>query len=70
MSFSVEVFLSRSLFFWLHWVFVAPRRLSLVVASRGLLFLVVRRLLIAVASPVVEHRLLGTWASVVVARGL
>ena len=35
-------------YFWLHWVFVAARGLSLV-AARGLL--------IAVASLVVEHRL-------------
>ena len=45
------------------------RRLSLVAASRGLLFFVVHGLLIAVACLVVEHRL-GEWASVVVACGL
>ena len=45
------------IYFWLHWVFVAVRGLSLVAASRGLLFVAVRRLLIAVASLVVEHRL-------------
>ena len=37
--------------------------------ERGLLFIVVRRLLIAVASLVVEHGLLGMWASVVVVCG-
>ena len=41
--------------FWLHWVFVAAHGLSLVAASGGLLFVAVRRLLIAVASLVAEH---------------
>ena len=43
--------------FWLHWVFVAVRRLSLVAESGGLLSVVVRGLLIAVASLVAEHGL-------------
>ena len=43
------------IYFWLHWVFVAVCRLSLLVASGGLLFVVVRRLLIVVASLVAEH---------------
>ena len=47
------------IYFWLHWVFVAARGLSLVAARGGLLFVVVRRLLIAVASLVMEH---GLWA--------
>ena len=38
--------------------------------ERGLLFVAVQGLLIAVASLVVEHRALGAQASVVVARGL
>ena len=38
--------------------------------ERGLLFAAVRRLLIAVASLVVEHGLLGVRASVVVPPGL
>ena len=38
--------------------------------ERGLLFVVVRRLLIAVASLVVEHGALGARASVVVAHSL
>ena len=41
---------------WLCWVFVAERRLSLVAASWGY-SVVVRRLLIVVASLVVEHGL-------------
>ena len=50
------------IYFWLHWVFVAARGLSLVAASGGysslrLLFIAVRGLLIAVASLVVEHGL-------------
>ena len=43
--------------FWLRWVFIAARGLSLVGGERGLLFVVVRRLLIAVASLVVERGL-------------
>ena len=43
-------------YFWLHRVFVAVCRLSLVAVSRGF-SLVMCRLLIAVASLVVEHRL-------------
>ena len=56
--------------FWLCWVFVAARRLSLVAASGGLCFFVVCGLLIAGASLVAEHGLLGTQASVVVAHRL
>ena len=41
-------------FFWLCWVFVAARGLSLV-GEQGLLFIVVHGLLIVVASLVVEH---------------
>ena len=51
-------------FFWLRWVFIAARGLSLAVASGGLLFVVVCGLLIVVAS------LLRSTGSVVVARGL
>ena len=44
--------------FWLHWVFVAARGLSLVAhGERELLFVMVRRLLIMVASLLAEHRL-------------
>ena len=43
--------------FWLCWVFVAVRGLSLVVASGGYSFIAVCGLLIAVASLVAEHRL-------------
>ena len=54
-------------FFWLHWVFIALRGLSLV-ASRAILHCG-GRLLIKVASLVAEQAL-GTWSSVVAARGL
>ena len=43
--------------FWLLWVFIAARELSLNVASGGLLFIAVHGLLIAVASLVAEHGL-------------
>ena len=42
--------------FWLCWVFAAVCRLSSC-GEQGLLFVVMRGLLIAVASLVVEHRL-------------
>ena len=51
------LFISSFFFFgWLHWVFIAARGLSLVAASGGYT-VVVRRLLIVVASLVVEHGL-------------
>ena len=53
-------------FFWLRWVFVAARGLSLVAASRGYSSLAVRRLLIVVASCCGAWAL-GAWASVVAA---
>ena len=56
---SLSFFLSYlfvCLFVWLRWVFVAARGLSLNCGERGLLFVAVCRLLIAVASLVVEHR--------------
>ena len=43
------------IYFWLRWVFIAVRRLSLVAASRGYSLLCER--LIAVASLVAEHGL-------------
>ena len=43
------------LLFWLHWVFVAVHGLSLVSVSRGYSLVVMRGLVSAVASPVVEH---------------
>ena len=44
-------------YLWLHWVFVAARGLFSSCGERGLLFIVVRGLLIAVASLVAELRL-------------
>ena len=43
------------IYFWLRGVFVAARRLFSSCGERGLLFIVVRGLLIAVASLVAEH---------------
>ena len=43
-------------YFWLYWVVIAARRLSLAAASRGY-SLVVRGLLVVVASLLAEHRL-------------
>ena len=54
--------------FWLHWVFVAPCRLSLLVESWGYSLVVMHKLLIVVAFLVMEHVLQGTWASVAVAQ--
>ena len=58
-----------NLFIWLHWAFVAARVLSLAAGSGGYTIVTERRLLIAVAS-LCGARALGSWASVVVARGL
>ena len=63
------VYLFNLFYFWLHWVFIAARGLFSGCSERGLLFIVVRGLLIAVASRC-GARALGVWASVVVARGL
>ena len=54
--------------FWLHWVFVAARGLSLVAVGKGYSLVVVRRL-IYVISPVAEHGL-QSLGSRVVACGL
>ena len=45
------------LYFWLRWVLVAVSGLFSSCGERGLLFVAVRRLLIVVASLVVEHGL-------------
>ena len=46
-------------YFWLHWVFIALQRLSLVAANGGYSTVSVHGILTAVASLVVEHRLLA-----------
>ena len=53
--------INKFIYFWLHWVFVAARAFSSC-SERGPLFPAVRGLLIAVASPVVEHELCGSAA--------
>ena len=50
------IYLIIIFYFWLHWVFVAAWAFSSC-GERGLLFVAVRRLLIAVASLVAEHGL-------------
>ena len=47
----------KLIYFWLNWVLVAVPRLLLVASSRGYFLGAVYRLLIAVASLVVEHGL-------------
>ena len=49
-------FINLFIYFWLRWVFVAARAFSSC-DERGLLFVVVSGLLIAVASLVAEHSL-------------
>ena len=61
---------SLFIYFWLHWVSIAVRRLSRVAASGGYSLAVVLRLPDAVASLIVEHGLQGLWASAVVVPGL
>ena len=56
-EFCRQVFLFIYFYFSLHGVFIAVCGLSLVVASGGYSFVVVRSLLTAVASLVVENRL-------------
>ena len=55
------------IYFWLHWVFVAARGLSLVVASGGYSSL---RCVGFSLRWLVLLGALGTWASAVVAQGL
>ena len=56
-----ELFLKKNIYlfiyFWLHWIFVAAHGFFSSCGERGLLFVEVRGLLIAVASLVAEHRL-------------
>ena len=52
-------FINLFIYLWLHWVFVAARGLFSSCGERGLLFVAVRGLLIAVASLVAEHGLQG-----------
>ena len=56
-SIYIYIYIFFFIFFWLHWVFVAARGLFSGCGERGLLFVAVRGLLIAVASLVGEHGL-------------
>ena len=53
----IYLFIYLFIYLWLCWVLLAVRGLFLVAASRGLLFVAVRGLLIVVASLVAEHGL-------------
>ena len=53
--FLINLFYYLFIYFWLRWVFVAVHGLSPVAVSWGLLFVVVRGLLVAVVSLVAEH---------------
>ena len=55
--FFVSIFFKINIYFWLHWVFVAARGLFFSCGERGLLLVVARGLLIAVAYLAAEHRL-------------
>ena len=58
MNMVVQIFFFKLfIYFWLHLVFVAVYRLSLVAESGGQSLVVMRGLLIAVASLVAEHGL-------------
>ena len=57
---NVRNFFDEFIYFWLDWVFIAARRLSLAAGSRGYTLIVsVHGFLIVVASLVAEQRL---WA--------
>ena len=59
-----------NLYLWLHWVFIAVCRFSLVAALRGYSLVVVSGLLIEVVSLVTQHGLQSAWASIVAAHWL
>ena len=52
----LTILLFKLIYFWLHWVFVVARGLFSSCGERGLLFIAVCGLLIALASLVAEHR--------------
>ena len=68
--FFLQIIYVFAFYFWLCWVSVAARGLSLIAAHGGFSLTAVCRLLIAVASLVREHRLWGTRTAVVAAHGL
>ena len=65
----VQVFPLIFIYFWLCWVFIATLGFSLDTERKYHSF-VVHGLLIVVLSLVLEHRIWGVWASVVVMHGL
>ena len=58
------------IYFWLHWVFTAAHGLSLAAASGGCSLVGVHRLLIVLASLVIEHSVQRARASAVAVRRL
>ena len=76
-NYTLVYFIYLCIYFWLRWVFIAARRLSLVAASRGysslryagfsLQWLL---LLLSTGSRRTGFNSCGAWASVAVARGL
>ena len=53
----MKILTLKFIYFWLHWVFVAARGLSLASESRGYPLIAVHRLLIVVASPISDYGL-------------
>ena len=66
--FFLKIFIILLIYFWLLWVFVALRGLSLVVAARGYSLVAMRGLLRAVASLIEDPWVRGMRATGVTAR--
>ena len=68
--FFFKIFIILFVYFWLLWVFVALRGLSLAVAARGYSLIATRGLLLAAASLIAEPWVRGMRPTVVAARRL
>ena len=68
--FFFKIFIILLIYFWLLWVFVTLRVLSLVVAARGYFLVATCGLLLAVASLIEDPWVRGMRATVVAARRL
>ena len=66
----IEDFLKLSIYLWLCWVFVAVEVFSLVMASGGYSVIAGCRILIALASLIVGHRLQGVQTGIAADHGL
>ena len=62
----MEPYQKYLIYFWLLWVFIATRRLSLAAAAGGYSLVALYKLLIVLAFLVIEHGLQGMQSSVVV----